>query len=309
MAARCRSQTSPKPPSAHLEPENWKDGDIAYLKCHSTFSEADREELLESGYLHYGATGHPCIILRHLSGTHVLVTPVSAYSSGEFNGNLAPWKQEVHRLKSPDHFRAIQGSELPPNKRQALQLEMGMAMPKPRASWVNVQSVWMVPLTTISTFDKAQGVLRLTSESLSDLCSHVRARCRRSKHWWWASSNNNCAPPKAVTMGGTPAVKNEQRGVPRSSSAAVKNWPVLQVSPAVNSLPLAASRGQSAMTHQGIKIESHPRVSRLVQAPTCVTASKNLKKLVYQRSCGLDGRWSDKPCSSSMTSWASVAAI
>ena len=113
----------------------WIEGDIAFLRPHQEFEKRDFKALIRSRQLQKGATGHPVIILRRPSPTaaHVLVTPVSAYSSGPDNDFLPPWKQRKHRSKAMYDFRAISGSVRPRNEHAHLFLETG-SMPKPKAS-------------------------------------------------------------------------------------------------------------------------------------------------------------------------------
>lgn len=162
----------------------WQDGEVAFLKLSNQFDDHDWNCLINSGYLPKGATGHPVIILsrRSSSSTHVAVTTVSAYSSGKFNNYLAPWKQDFHYRKSRHSFRSFQGSERADGSRQLLYLEGKKMMPKPKASWVYIQSVYVVPITTLTLFDKAPTRLRMTKESLVDLRSHIAAENRAITH-------------------------------------------------------------------------------------------------------------------------------
>ncbi len=158
----------------------WQTGDIAYLKSADYFHENDHEALIKSNYMPCGATNHPVIILKRCSRTasHVLITPVSAYSSGEFNDYLPPWKQEAHRFKNPNNFRSFAGSERV-NYRKPLHLEEGKSMPKPKASWLNIQSVWVVPISVLGVFNKSQeGHLRVRKDSLDGLTVHMSQCCR-----------------------------------------------------------------------------------------------------------------------------------
>ncbi|KAK4464707.1 hypothetical protein QBC42DRAFT_151637, partial [Cladorrhinum samala] len=165
----------------------WQEGDIAYLRPSAEYDQKEYDELIQArpgqryGHLPPKAAGHPVIILRRLSPTssHVLVTPVSAYSSGPYNDFLAPWKQPCHRRKRPADFRSFEGSEqyrcslnLP-----TIRLRDGGAMPKPRTSWVNIQSAFVVPLSVIGTFIKSHRHLQLDGASLQELRSDMSARC------------------------------------------------------------------------------------------------------------------------------------
>ena len=123
----------------------WTVGDVAFLRPSTQFSESDYAALItpqrgqRCGYLNPSATGHPVIILAATS-SHVVVTTVSAYGSGRENGFLAPWRQQCHRQKRPEDFRSFVGCEAF-GSRPLLRLEPGMAWPKPKTSWVYIQSV------------------------------------------------------------------------------------------------------------------------------------------------------------------------
>lgn len=88
---------------------HWQVGDIAYLKPEKEFTDDEYRDLrvptakYPRGYLHAMATGHPVIIVKKFSesSTHVAITPVSAFSSGPWNKDLAPWNQKCHRAKNP----------------------------------------------------------------------------------------------------------------------------------------------------------------------------------------------------------------
>ncbi|KAH8888413.1 hypothetical protein GQ53DRAFT_238664 [Thozetella sp. PMI_491] len=155
----------------------WKTGDIAYLRRWETFNSSELTTLINSGYMPPKATNHPVIILERRSGksTHALITPVSAYSAENFNG-LAPWNQPAHWRKDRRDFRSFVGSERS-TSRKLLYLEEGKSMPKPQASWVNIQSVWVVPVTVLGVFTKSrEGHLRVSQDSLDDLTMHMRER-------------------------------------------------------------------------------------------------------------------------------------
>ncbi|GAB1319578.1 hypothetical protein MFIFM68171_09788 [Madurella fahalii] len=169
-----------------LSTQEWRERDIAFLKPSTLFCQADYDALVKPtagrgkrGYVPEGATGHPVIILRR-AGDHVLITPVSAYSSGDQNNNLAPWNQKFHKHKCRSDFRSFHGTELASNGYPALFLEAG-SMPKPKTSWVYIQSAWVVPLSVITRFTKSRQLLRLRQDSLDSLCRHMAERC-----WSWA---------------------------------------------------------------------------------------------------------------------------
>ncbi|RYP92824.1 hypothetical protein DL770_000995 [Monosporascus sp. CRB-9-2] len=49
-------------------------------------------------------------------------------------------------------------------------------MPKPKTSWVYVQSVYLVPVRTLQFFNKVDVILRMKHESFADLWSHIYRR-------------------------------------------------------------------------------------------------------------------------------------
>ncbi|KAL2018234.1 hypothetical protein VTK56DRAFT_1141 [Thermocarpiscus australiensis] len=179
---------------------NWREGDIAFLRPSGEFSSSDYDALIRSRYIPAKATGHPVIILRRLSehSTHVLITPVSAYSSGPFNHYLPPWKQVHHAPKHPRDFRGFHGSELPNDEFPALFLEEGQSMPKPRTSWLYIQSLWVVPLSVITRFTKSRELLRVRADSLDDLRRDMARRC---KSWDKGVRDLSTAEPRRPESG------------------------------------------------------------------------------------------------------------
>ena len=161
------------PRPAPTRQPGWEEGDIAFLRESREFSQNDYRELIVAGRVHRRGTGHPCIILKRLSPTHVVVTNVSALGSGPHNDYPPPWKQKGHRRERAEDFRHFDGSEASGNKYDALHLRDGRSMPKPKTSWSNIQRVWKVPITVLKRFDKVEGVLRLSEESLDDLRKHI----------------------------------------------------------------------------------------------------------------------------------------
>ncbi|KAI0813157.1 hypothetical protein GGR55DRAFT_639489 [Xylaria sp. FL0064] len=148
----------------------WQPGDIAFLKQAERFSNAERKELLDSGRVREKATGHPVIILgRSDDSRGYVVTTVSAYNSGDHNNYLPPWKQETHKSKDINGFRAFEGSVKPNNSFQHLCLEGGK-------SWVYIHYQSTVPASTLINYDKPRCQLRMTPESLQDLLDHVPAK-------------------------------------------------------------------------------------------------------------------------------------
>ncbi|KAK0641715.1 hypothetical protein B0T16DRAFT_516132 [Cercophora newfieldiana] len=170
----------------------WQAGDIAFLKHSDAFTEGEVRVLLEpkkgdrEGYLPQKATGHPVIILERLSAqsTHVLITPVSAYSSSADNNYCPPWQQWAHRHKYPDYFRSFEGCERYDPVVPHLRLLPGQRMPKPKTSWVYAQSIFCVPLSVIGHFTKSPVLpcLRMCPDSLNDLISFMKTELRSSRY-------------------------------------------------------------------------------------------------------------------------------
>jgi len=226
----------------------WEEGDIAFLKPVDEFSSEQCDELLAArphrprGYLHPRAAGHPVIILSRLSpaSTHVAITPVSAYSSGPDNNYLPPWQQRCHDRKQPGDFRSFVGSALAPGKSpdSALRLRDNKTMPKPKASWVYVQSVWVVPLTVLKGFTKSrQGLLRVEPESLASLRRHM------------AVANKNVAQVKRDLLGLEPKPKTKPALVPvqaKPSPSSPSPLVVVATPTPSSSLPVVASPSSSS---------------------------------------------------------------
>lgn len=163
--------------SAAKVPEGgWREGHVAFMKKADALSPRDHDALIASRYLPESATGHPVVVLR-VSETHLVVTPVSAYNAAA-QKFLAPWRQGWHRGNLKERlFRAFAGSQRPcphdPSPRPLLQLLPGMAMPKPKESWVYVDSVWCLPLTAIGKFNKVDGFMMMAPESFASLREHM----------------------------------------------------------------------------------------------------------------------------------------
>jgi hypothetical protein len=159
---------------ARAQTLNIQKADIMFLTKSYHLENYDHHCLIDSRYMPQGTTGHPVIVLQHISGsTHAIVSTISAYSSGPWNDNLAPWKQEYHKSKRRVDFRAFHGSEQPDEKRPLLQLEGGKQMPKPEVSWIYTKNVYVVPTTALKNFDKSSTRLRMAKQSFDDLLAHT----------------------------------------------------------------------------------------------------------------------------------------
>lgn len=143
------------------------------------------------------------IVLRRLSedSTHVLITPVSAYS-WEMNGRQPPWRQRHHKRKRRADFRSFEGSERVNNTRPFLCLQPGQAMPKESSSWVYIQSVWAVPITALCVFTKPKTTLSMHPESLEELRQHMAAEC---SSWGEGLRKLDAAAPDAAPPVAAPA--------------------------------------------------------------------------------------------------------
>ncbi|KAL2153647.1 hypothetical protein VTH82DRAFT_4802 [Thermothelomyces myriococcoides] len=173
---RWRSDAAPGAPV-------WTPGMIAFLHKRTECSPEAIEDLIKTGHLPQGALGHPVIILQRpsLESTHVLITTVSSYCAEETQGT-PPWKQARHRSKCPEDFRSFLGSERVSNKYPPLRLHPGKQFPKPHASWVYIQSAFVVPVCVLGRFSRPpmpRGmILTMLPESLEDLRCHMAAKCK-----------------------------------------------------------------------------------------------------------------------------------
>ncbi|KAI1102050.1 hypothetical protein F4804DRAFT_334642 [Jackrogersella minutella] len=163
---------------------NWKDGDIAFLKSVDEFTSEEYDTLIKPGYLHAKATQHPVIVLElSADHQHALIVTVSAYGSSKENNYLPPWRQPVHRKKSPNNFHAFRGSVTPNDKKEHLELADGAWFPKPKTSWVYMPSTFVVLSSTLKHFDKVPRRLRMTQESLKYLLGEMVKSPRFAKRW------------------------------------------------------------------------------------------------------------------------------
>ncbi|KAK0620205.1 hypothetical protein B0T14DRAFT_225737 [Immersiella caudata] len=158
-----------------------------------------REKL---GYMNERALGHPCIILDRLSpkSNHVLITSVSAYSV-EQNGGQPPWEQYHHRYKNPASFRSFSGCQRYNTNVPPLRLVDGQAMPKPKASWVYTENLYVVPLSVIGVFTKSKTQLRMCQDSLDELMSFMANRHPNSNKLEAAMRRLRLAEPAVSTAG------------------------------------------------------------------------------------------------------------
>ncbi|ORY56899.1 uncharacterized protein BCR38DRAFT_490346 [Pseudomassariella vexata] len=162
---------------------DWQDGDIAFLRPISEFTQSEYDEHIKIGNLHLGAAGHPVVILRRpRNSKYAVVTTVSAYASDASNGYLAPWKQNKHQNRCSKYdFRSFVGSERSDPERPYLKLEGDKLMPKEKTSWVCLQSIHLVRLTTLKTFTRPKSHLRMAEKSLRDLRADIIMRNRNIK--------------------------------------------------------------------------------------------------------------------------------
>ena len=173
------------PPHAHSPPpkERWHEGEIVFLQSTNYWGYLDWHRLIESGYLEEGATCHPVVILKignRVDGVlHYAVVPISAFGFRHGNCPIPPWKQ--YRLWGRDKrdFRSICGSQLSvgPHVTPPLHLLPGHTMPKPMASWIDLQAARIVPETVLTRFDKSYRILKLAPHSLADLLKDLGRRC------------------------------------------------------------------------------------------------------------------------------------
>ncbi|KAJ4289477.1 hypothetical protein N0V88_006959 [Collariella sp. IMI 366227] len=149
----------------HYPPQVWQEGDVAFLTSYDTFPPSLHKELIQSGYLPQKATTR-----------HVLITPVSAYRHTQTG--LPPWQQHCHWGKNPLHFRAFAGTARFDASRPPLHLVPGQRWPKPNASWVYIDQLFVVPLAVLGTFSKG-GVrdLRMAPNNTLPESAHFLSPC------------------------------------------------------------------------------------------------------------------------------------
>ncbi|KAK8010098.1 hypothetical protein PG990_009063 [Apiospora arundinis] len=159
---------------------HWEAGYLAFLTHFETWNQNDRDNPIRSKAVDRKATNHPCVILeRFPDSDHCLITPVSAFNATEETGFLPPWKQPWHGKRKPKTFG------LSAAQRALLELRNGRTMPKPRASWIYIQHIYVVPVHLLILFKKpGQGLKsepreprQLTQASLHNLRAHIQNEC------------------------------------------------------------------------------------------------------------------------------------
>lgn len=167
---------------------SWQEGDVAFLSQGrfylAKYPDHEYSKLIKSGVLDEEATGHPCIILKLLPHDRVVVTTVSAFGSGNYNKNKAPWKHLRCYMGRQALFRSFQGCELASRTTKPLKLLPGHQWPKPETSWVNIRSVWAVPMSALGSFTKSKQLLVMTPESLDELRCDVAKRSTNYDPCW-----------------------------------------------------------------------------------------------------------------------------
>jgi hypothetical protein len=209
----------------------WQEGDIAYLQLHELFNDSDYYELIESGTMPPGATGHPCVILKVLPGARVVITTVSAYGSGAYNNNRAPWIAMRCYSKDQLFFRSFRGSICSSRKNKPLQLIPGQQMPKPETSWLHIKNVYSVPLSVISRFTKPRNgqLLKMAPSSLADLRSDIAKRSPYYNPDWQLVDT-----PSSIKRGSTTTTQRQPRALPEPpavTSTTYKRPTVIPITP------------------------------------------------------------------------------
>ncbi|KAK8128840.1 hypothetical protein PG984_009948 [Apiospora sp. TS-2023a] len=170
----------------HRRPQtHWKAGQLAFLTSCERYNDEDYHNLIEMKEIPPKATNHPCVILRRDQGSdYCIITPVSAFSASEETNFLPPWKQRCHQKKARQHFRSFRGSESSSSSSdsinsQLLELRDGRTMPKPKASWIYIDHIYVVPVHLLIPFRKPGGEWepreprQLTDDSLAALKKHI----------------------------------------------------------------------------------------------------------------------------------------
>ncbi|KAK7957905.1 hypothetical protein PG988_012753 [Apiospora saccharicola] len=170
---------------------HWAAGQLAFLTSSERYNDEDYCNLIQSKEIPPKATNHPCVILRRDQGSdYCIITPVSAFSASEETNFLPPWKQRFHQKKARQHFRSFRGSESSSSSSdsiassndpcsQLLELRDGRTMPKPKASWIYIEHIYVVPVHLLIPFRKPGGgweprePRQLTDDSLAALKKHI----------------------------------------------------------------------------------------------------------------------------------------
>lgn len=176
---------------------HWEAGQLAFLTSCENYINEDYHSLIESKEIPPKATNHPCVILQRFQDSdHCLITPVSAFSASEETNFLPPWKQMYHQSKKAQDFRSFRGSESSSSTSstsrstssnsqftQLLELRDGRTMPKPKASWIFIQHIYVVPVHLLIPFRKPgkdwepREPRQLTDNSLAALRTHIQQKC------------------------------------------------------------------------------------------------------------------------------------
>ncbi|KAI1827605.1 hypothetical protein F4861DRAFT_327525 [Xylaria intraflava] len=158
--------------AGHGWPGRRQPGHIAFLKKREHLLEEDKVVLRQRN-IPDGATAHPVIILDvSPDRQNYLVTTVSSYAAADHNRLLPPWQQSSHSNMDPNGFRAFNGTIRPNSNFKHLWLASG-TWKKGSTNWVHVSNCYIVPATTLISFDKSSDPMRMTTESLDDLLGHM----------------------------------------------------------------------------------------------------------------------------------------
>jgi hypothetical protein len=218
------------------------------------------------GYMNERALGHPVIILDRISpeSDHVLITSVSAYSV-ERNGGLPPWEQFCHRKKNPESFRSFNGCERYNTSVPPLYLVDGQ-MPKPEASWVYCESLYVVPLSVIGVFTKSKTQLRMRPDSLEELMTFMSQRMATKNKLEAAQKRLRLKEPRATSGASTgpgisdPAQKQNWRVADSAGSPSNPPSPSPRVLPpkrdSTSTAPAAATTTTAAVLPSGCAISA-----------------------------------------------------
>lgn len=191
---------------------SWQEGDVAYLRPSELFTERETRELITTRLIDRYATGHPCVILKVLPDDRAVITTVSAYGSGAHNNNLVPWLAKKRRYGSQmTFFRSFEGSVCGSANFKPLQLIKGQTMPKPETSWLNINNVWAVPMSVLTSFTKSRYLLSMTPESLSDLRSDFVKRSPNYNPLW-----DFVPTPSSEKRGSTTTTMGRPRALPEA---------------------------------------------------------------------------------------------
>ncbi|KAB5542546.1 hypothetical protein GE09DRAFT_1244884, partial [Coniochaeta sp. 2T2.1] len=198
----------------------WRAGDIAYLSDSEYFFAREWDALIGTGTLDEGTTGHPCIILKTMSGNRFVITTVSAFGSSVHDSKpVAPWKRG---FRGQAHlYRSFEGSELSRYNVKPLRLVPGQKWHKPKASWVKISNVYEVPGSVLREYKPECGYRRrMDPESLVDLRRDIAKNSfKYEAHWKFEGLS-----PPIKRQSSPPPTPGQRQAMPEAPVAPSPQW-------------------------------------------------------------------------------------